>query len=117
MIEKAFAVQFSSFTGCLLEAGYLPGNAICPSCTTHNGYYAMGFKQTVVVGVGCGLGGIYICNVTDYDAVIGTRTCAGPSGQYYPTKRMSGAALPGDNDLIDTSLSSNAFVVEAVAYI
>ena len=79
MTEQAFAAQFSSYTGCLAEAGYLPTGTIGNS---HNGYYAQGFKQSVVVGVTCGPGGLYMCSVTDYDAAIGSKTCNGSSGQY-----------------------------------
>jgi type IV pilus assembly protein PilA len=116
--EKSFASEQASYTGCLARIGYAPDGYISAAPTTGSKrYYSVGFSA--VPNNTCGPNGTVNClgfqfTATGISASCGAAAAEGETSYTSTVKANSGvAALPVGTDLINATVSKNAFILEA----
>jgi type IV pilus assembly protein PilA len=111
--ETSFAVESTSYTGCLANIGY-------STPTTSKRYYTIGFSAVATTGCGpTGTSGIQTCLNWDFNLVTSVCTDAANSTFFLANiKSNSGAATPARTQLPGTNtVSKSAFAVGATGNI
>ena len=112
-MEKSFAMDQNTYTGCLSDLGFTPG-------AIGKAFYTIGFNS--VPTTGCGPSGTQNCNGLIYQAGSITKTCTGgaSSSFFTATAKTSSAIFPANtlipatNTTVTATISNTQFLAGAV---
>lgn len=109
--EKSFLVEYSSYTACIRNAGYVPEGYVSGGNNPVKMYYTIGFQAGLPNTCGAQTGAVSCIGDLESNAP----PCAAADGEifYAATQRIQNGATNAQRDTLASSISANTFKIQA----